>query len=133
MRLVRVHPIADMSESPVPPPVYKICDRSSWLEAQRRGTFAGSADDLRDGFIHLSTASQVVGTLQRHFAGRSDLLLIAVDADDLGSALRWEPARDGALFPHLYAPLDPRKARSAQPLELGPDGKHLLPEGFAAC
>jgi uncharacterized protein (DUF952 family) len=103
------------------------------LEAQQRGTFVGSSDDLRDGFIHLSTPDQVAGTLQRHFEGRADLLLIAIDADDLGANLRWEPSRNGALFPHLYAPLDPHKACSARLLELGPDGKHLLPEGFAPC
>ncbi len=62
--------------------------------------------DLRDGFIHFSTAEQAVETAAKHFAGQRDLVLLAVEADALGDALKWEPSRGGALFPHLYAPLD---------------------------
>nr|WP_240940039.1 DUF952 domain-containing protein [Planosporangium flavigriseum] len=76
-----------------------------WAAAEVRGAYAGSADDERDGFIHLSGPDQVVETAARHFAGRTDLTLLAVDPQRLGDDLRWEPSRGGALFPHLYAPL----------------------------
>ena len=88
--------------------VYKVLRASEWQEAQTQGFIAGSADDLRDGFIHLSTRSQLAGTLERHFAGETGLVLLEIAADRLNADLKWEPSRDGALFPHLYGvlPLD---------------------------
>jgi uncharacterized protein (DUF952 family) len=85
--------------------VYKICGREEWEAAAAAGSYMGNTDDLRDGFIHLSAEDQVAGTLEKHFAGRTDLLLVAIAAAHLGSALRWEPSRGGALFPHLYGAL----------------------------
>lgn len=85
--------------------VYKILPRRLWEQLLQEGATRGSPDDLRDGYIHLSTASQVPGTVERYFAQANDLLLIAVDPAVLGGALRFEPSRDGQLFPHLYAPL----------------------------
>jgi len=85
--------------------IFKIATRAQWEAAEAAGTFAGAPVDLRDGYIHFSTAEQLDDTLAKHFAGQHDLLLIAVEADALGEALRWEVSRGGALFPHLYAPL----------------------------
>ena len=85
--------------------VYKILTAEQWAAMQAAGRFEGSADDRRDGFIHLSAKEQVEGTLARHFAGATGLVVLAVDDAALGDALRWEPSRGGALFPHLYAPL----------------------------
>lgn len=85
--------------------IYKICPQAEWNAALAAGSYAGSPDDLRDGFIHFSFADQVHATVAKYFTGRTDLLLIEVDATQLGPALRHEPARNGALFPHLYAPL----------------------------
>src|SRR6185437_11486622 len=85
--------------------IYKICPALLWREAERNGVFRGSNDDLRDGFIHFSTAVQVADTATKHFAGQRDLLLLHVDAAQLGHALKWEPSRGGALFPHLYGEL----------------------------
>jgi uncharacterized protein (DUF952 family) len=106
--------------------VYKICARAAWEAALAAGRFEGSADDRRDGFIHLSAAGQVADTAARHFAGAGDLVLVAVDAGRLGAALRWEPARGGALFPHLYAALPVDAALWTRPLPLE-DGRHVLP------
>lgn len=111
--------------------IYKICPADEWQAAVAGGRYAGSADDRRDGFIHFSTAAQLEGTLAKHFAGQADLVLIAVPAGALGAALRWEPSRGGALFPHLYAPLDTGAARLVGPLPLGAGGSHLLPAGVA--
>lgn len=91
--------------------LYKICPRADWETAAAEGVYRGSAVDLRDGFIHLSTAEQVEETLLRHFAGQTGLLLVGVDPADLGSALRFEVARGGALFPHLYGLLRTALAR----------------------
>jgi len=97
----------DSAPAPAKPSaIFKIVEASQW---PADGIYEGSADDARDGFIHLSTADQVPGTLARHFAGRTGLLLVEVDAGALGAALKWEPSRGGALFPHLYGPL-PRSA-----------------------
>ena len=102
--------------------VYKILARAEWMQAQDAGRFDGSAIDRRDGFIHLSTAAQAAGTARLHFAGQQALVLLQIDAEALGDALRWEPSRGGDLFPHLYGPLDPRQVRGASPLPLNGEG-----------
>ena len=84
-----------------------------------KGVFTGALIDVTDGFIHFSTASQAAETARRHFAGQADLLLVAIDADRLGAALRYEASRGGDLFPHLYAPLELSAVRWVKPLPLG--------------
>jgi uncharacterized protein (DUF952 family) len=96
--------------------------------AERQGAFHGSADDKRDGFIHFSTASQVAGTVAKHFAGQAGLFLIAVDSEILGDALRWEPSRGGDMFPHLYGELDTGVVLHIRDLRLRSDGSHDIPE-----
>ncbi|MEM6667092.1 MAG: DUF952 domain-containing protein [Pseudomonadota bacterium] len=108
--------------------VYKIEVSSIWEEAVRAGIYTGSPDDVRDGFIHLSTAEQAVGTAHKHFAGRDGLIVLAFDATTLGSALRWEPSRGGALFPHLHGTLDPSLALWSKPMPLGTDGIPQVPD-----
>ena len=109
------------------PLVYKIVPAVLWREAQAQGVFRGSEHDKRDGFIHFSTAEQAAETAARHFAGQDDLLLVAVDSVALGAALKWEPSRGGALFPHLYGELALNAVLSIVPLPLGADGRHRFP------
>ncbi|MGI4878678.1 MAG: DUF952 domain-containing protein [Janthinobacterium lividum] len=85
--------------------VYKILRAAEWAAFERDGRFAGSADDVRDGYIHMSTAEQTAGTMAKYFAGEA-VTVLTIDADALGDALRWEVSRGGMLFPHLYRPLD---------------------------
>lgn len=113
---------------PIPTLIYKICPAALWHPSERIGTFSGSEVDLRDGYIHFSTAAQVSGTARMHFGGQSNLYLIAVETMRLGNALRWEPARGGELFPHLYVVLDMRAVRWVKPLPLGADGEHEIPD-----
>ena len=108
--------------------IYKICPASAWREAERLGVFRGSPVDLRDGFIHFSTASQVEETARKHFAGQIGLFLIAVDADALGDALRWERSRYDELFPHLYGELDLGAVTDVMELHARSDGYHDIPE-----
>jgi len=86
-------------------PAIKLLRAAEWAQFQADGSFAGSADDLRDGYIHLSTPEQVPGTVARYFAGETDAVALTLDADTLGDDLRWEASRGGQLFPHLYRPL----------------------------
>jgi uncharacterized protein (DUF952 family) len=108
--------------------IYKICDSQSWSDAEHAGIFAGADIDLADGYIHFSTRDQVAETAAKHFVGRPNLVLIAVAADALGPALKWEPSRGGALFPHLYGPLPLTAVRFVKPLSLGPDRIPMLPD-----
>lgn len=85
--------------------VYKILSGGEWEAAFRAGEYSGSADDLRDGYIHFSTAGQVPGTLARHFAGQTGLVVLECDSDAMGDSLRWELSRGGQLFPHFYGTL----------------------------
>ncbi len=102
--------------------IYKILSRAEWDAALRVRRFTGSAVDLQDGFIHFSTAEQAAETARRHFRGEDDLVVLEVEADDLGSALRWEPSRGGDLFPHLYAHLDTYLVRAISEAPLDADG-----------
>jgi len=112
----------------VPSIIYKICETTLWREAERVGAFGGSSDDVRDGFIHFSTAAQVRETAAKYFAGMAGLVLIAVDGAVLGDALKWEASRGGDLFPHLYASLPMSAVLWAKPLLLDPDRQHVFPE-----
>jgi uncharacterized protein (DUF952 family) len=86
--------------------IYKICTVEEWDQAHRHGRFTGSEADRRDGFIHFSTHEQVPETAAKHFSHLRGLVLVMVDVELLGANLKWEPSRGGAMFPHLYAPLD---------------------------
>ena len=105
-------------------PIYKICTASEWREAEREGRYRGSAVDVKDGFIHFSTAEQAAETAAKWFARQRDLVLVAVDADALGDKLKWEPSRGGALFPHLYGELSLKAVQRVDPLPLDETGRH---------
>lgn len=92
-----------------------------------RGSFDGSTHDVRDGYIHFSTADQARETAARHFSGQTGLVLAAVDADRVHTSLKWEPSRGGEMFPHLYASLSLAAVVWTKPLPLGPDGRHVFP------
>jgi uncharacterized protein (DUF952 family) len=109
------------------PMIYKILPAAMWAEAMNEGIFRGSDVDIRDGFIHFSTASQAIETAAKHFSGQRDLILLYVDTASLDAALKWEPSRGGALFPHLYGDLTLDAVTKALPLPLGPDGAHQFP------
>jgi uncharacterized protein (DUF952 family) len=111
--------------------VYKLLTAGEWTDAERTGRYTGSADDARDGFIHFSAADQLAGTAAKYFRDKPDLVLVAIDAGRLGEALKWEPSRGGALFPHLYGPLDVTAAVRVWPLSLGPDSAPILPKDLA--
>ncbi|GJD32048.1 hypothetical protein PMNALOAF_3313 [Methylobacterium adhaesivum] len=113
--------------------VYKICPRDLWAAAEARGRFTGAPVDVADGFIHFSTALQAAETAARHFSAVQDLVLVAVDAEALGAALRFEPSRGGDLFPHLYGDLPLAAVRAVHDLPIGADGRHAFPQGFGGA
>jgi len=107
--------------------IYKILPRAEWTVAQAAGRFEGSAIDLEDGFIHFSTAAQAGETARRYFVWLKDLVVLEVEGDDLGAALKWEPSRGGDLFPHLYAPLAVADVRAVHEAPLDDDGVPATP------
>ncbi len=109
--------------------IYKILRRPEWDAFRAAGETAGAPIDLTDGYIHFSTAAQVAETAAKHFATQSDLVLVAVESDGLGAALRWEPSRGGQLFPHLYRRLRLADVVWDKSLPLGATG-HIFPEGL---
>jgi uncharacterized protein (DUF952 family) len=108
--------------------IYHMCRQAEWAAAEAAGSYRGSSQDAADGFIHFSTAEQIRESARKHRAGQTDLVLVTVDADRLGAALKWEPSRGGALFPHLYGALPLDAVVRVDPLRLEPDGTHLFPE-----
>src|SRR3954454_2086770 len=107
--------------------VFKIATRTEWQAAERAGIFRGTPLDVADGFIHFSTVAQVEETAAKHFAGLDGLVLVAIDIGKLHSPLKWEVSRGGALFPHLYGPLELAAVRWVAPLPLDPGGRHVFP------
>ncbi len=113
--------------------IYKLMTREDWEAAKAAGVYGGSAHDLRDGYIHFSTAAQLDETARKYFSGTPDLVLLAVDVERLApSDLSWEPSRGGDLFPHLYANLAVNAVVRAASVPLASDGTPLLPEDLLA-
>ena len=108
--------------------VYKIVAADLWQAAEETGVFTGAGIDLNDGFIHLSTAAQARRTAALYFKGQGNLVLVAADEARLGDALKYEPSRDGDLFPHLYGPLPMAAVLSVRPLPVSEDGNHTFPD-----
>lgn len=108
--------------------LYKIATAAEWGAAEAAGVYTGAPVDIADGFIHFSDRDTVAETAAKHFAGLTDLVLVAVDPAPLGADLRFEPSRGGRLFPHLYAPLRLSAVLWVRPLPLGVDGRHVFPE-----
>ncbi len=108
--------------------IYKIFRQPEWDALRATGTSTGAPVDVADGYIHFSTIAQAPATAAKHFAGEADLMLLGVDPEHLGADLRWEPSRDGDLFPHLYRTLTLADVAWAQPLPLL-EGKHQFPAG----
>ena len=117
---------SDVTDSPI----YHMCRREEWRAAQASGRYPGSSQDQADGFIHFSTAAQIVESAAKHRAGQGGLVLLEVDPAALGPALRWEASRGWQLFPHLYGALPVSAVRRFADLPLGPDGRHVFPWGL---
>jgi len=109
------------------PVIYHLARNAGWRAAERSGSYTGTKEDRADGYLHFSTAGQIAESAAKHRRGEADIVLVAVDADSLGGALRWEPSRGGALFPHLYGALPVASVLWSKPLPLGDDGLHCFP------
>lgn len=108
--------------------IYKIVSADLWHDAEKAGSFAGAGIDLADGYIHFSTSAQARRTAELYFQGQAGLLLVAVDGESLGEALKYEASRGGDLFPHLYGILPLASVLWAKPLPLDENGNHIFPE-----
>lgn len=107
--------------------IYKIATAAAWEDFRASGRFPGMPVDIKDGYVHFSTAAQLGETLRLHFAGQGGLVVFAVRADALGDDLRWEPSRGGQLFPHLYGDLPFAAVGDHAAIEVGADGSVDLP------
>lgn len=108
--------------------IYRIIRETDWQAAQAAGAFTGTAHDIRDGFIHFSTAAQAAETAAKHYGNLPDLLLLYVDTARLSAPLKWEVSRNGELFPHLYGALPIHAVTQVVKLPLGQDGRHVFPD-----
>ncbi len=107
--------------------IYHMCRKDEWVAAMVAGSYSGSSQDRADGFIHFSRKDQIVESAAKHRTGQDGLLLVSVDADVLGDALKWEEGRGQQLFPHLYGDLPKDAVSKAEDLPLGPEGMHIFP------
>ena len=89
--------------------VYKILTHDEWKVSKEKG-FILTDLDTKDGFIHLSTAKQLAGTLFYYFEDYENLILVQFNSNELGKELVFEDPipkgnRNGK-FPHFYSKLD---------------------------
>jgi uncharacterized protein (DUF952 family) len=119
-----------MTDQPHPMTAYKIETAANWAAAIALGSYGGSALDVQDGFIHLSSDTQVAKTLALYFTGQTGLVLVEVNLAALGETVIWEASRGGAMFPHIYGPLPVSACGPAFALHLNDDAQHILPAGF---
>ena len=110
--------------------IFKVCKKNEWEEAVNQGFYNGSDIDIKDGYIHFSTKEQIKETVEKHFKKQNNLIVIAFNTNDLINDLKWEPARNGSLFPHYYGCIDTNLAKKIYFLELGTDSIHKFPENF---
>ncbi|MGJ8529403.1 DUF952 domain-containing protein [Maritalea sp.] len=110
--------------------IYKVCSLTHWQAAKANGVFTGESIDITDGYIHFSTSDQLAKTLSLHFAGQTDLVLLSVETDKIGTDVKWEKSRGGSLFPHLYADLSLDAIVAEHELKTDADGVFVLPEGL---
>ena len=108
--------------------IYHITSRAEWKTALPTGWFA--ADSLStEGFIHCSTAGQVLATANRLFKGRTDLVLLCIETDSVQAEIRYENLEGGAsLFPHVYGPLPAGSIRAVHAFPPEADGRFELPD-----
>lgn len=106
--------------------IYKIFRADEWSTLQADGETVGAPIDVTDGYIHFSTAETVVETTNKYFTGVEGLVLLAIESEGL-EPLKWEPAREDVLFPHLYRKLRMDDVVWSKPLPLI-DGTHQFPD-----
>ena len=111
--------------------IYKVLTAGQWAAAQAGGPVEAPVD-VADGYVHFSTGAQLQGTLSKWFKGQTGCVLLAFDADDFGAQLKWEKARDGDLFPHVYGRVLASQSRQTWQLAMGPDGAPLAPSDVTA-
>ena len=110
--------------------VFKIATLKAWADALAQGSYLGSEDDARDGYIHLSARNQLAGTAKKYFANVEGLALIAISVQGLDQDLRWELSRGGELFPHYYGALPVSAATWVRPLPLNSSGTPCIEEAL---
>ena len=110
--------------------VYRVCSKDEWDHANLNKFYAGSEIDNEDGFIHLSTKEQLSETLEKHFRGKKNLLIISFSTKKIQDNLKWEVSRNGVLFPHYYGNLETKFAEKIYNLHLNAHGIHKFPENF---
>ena len=110
-----------------PKSIYRLCEKNDWDHALTLGVYRGTDLDIQDGYIHLSTAEQVMETAKIYFCGVEHLLLLRINANELGDDLRWEKSRNGEIFPHFYGPLKTEFIRTITELKLDDNGIHIFP------
>jgi uncharacterized protein (DUF952 family) len=107
--------------------IYKVLTAEQWAAAEA-GEPIQAPVDVADGYVHFSTDQQIQATLSKWFKGKTGCVLASFDSDDFGPSLKWETARGGDLFPHVYGDVRAWQVRSLWLLEMGEDGAPLAPD-----
>lgn len=108
--------------------VFHLATPDTWRAAQAAGELR-PASLTDEGFVHCSTPAQLAGTIERHFAGADELVLLRLDTGSLQSDLRWEESRPGERFPHVYRAIALAEVVAAIPWQRADDGTVSLPPG----
>jgi uncharacterized protein (DUF952 family) len=116
--------------------IYHITSRTAWDQARQRGDYRAESLET-EGFIHCSTDQQVIPVVEKFYKGQNNLLVLVIEPEHLIADLKWEaPAEgapppgvpEGALFPHIYGPINLEAIIRVFDLQSHPDGKYSFPQ-----
>jgi uncharacterized protein (DUF952 family) len=118
--------------------ILHIVKRDEWENAIRKKEYA-PASLQSEGFIHCSTAAQVVETANLFYRGLSDLMIVCLEEGRLTAQLTYEPAvrlgeeRAGPLFPHIYGPLNLEAVSEVYEFPCDAEGRFVLPSALSVA
>lgn len=106
----------------------------AWRQAADQGSDANYRDPSLDaeGFIHCSTAEQLLIPANERFAGRDDLVILVIDLTKVPSKTVFEDCYEsGHAFPHIYGPIPVAAVERVVPFPCRDDGTFELPDTLA--
>ena len=89
--------------------LYKVLTLEEWEESSKIGQIV-TALDQQDGFVHLSSATQLNMTLSLYFLKEEKVILLQINEGDIIEGLTYEYAdKRGGEFAHFYGELSTDK------------------------
>ncbi len=107
--------------------IYHLTTRAEWESARVAGFYLAASFE-EDGFIHCSTAEQLLPVANAFYRDLEEPVVLRIEAHRLAAPLRWEAPEpnahfEGGQFPHVYGPINLDAVTGVTDLERDSDGK----------